>query len=121
MASDLKNFKFAITMPADTTASSYRRYVQLGFPNGAIFMFETFTATSKDWTALFSLVNGEHTIIISLDGADNWVGIYTLLIYTNKDPVDSLEAAKINQLVEMLIAVFHNVPLAEVVPADSNA
>uniref|UniRef100_A0A915KL00 Uncharacterized protein n=1 Tax=Romanomermis culicivorax TaxID=13658 RepID=A0A915KL00_ROMCU len=32
---------------------------------------------------------------------------------------DSLDAAKIDHLAEMLIATFHNVPLSEVLPADS--
>uniref|UniRef100_A0A915J110 Uncharacterized protein n=1 Tax=Romanomermis culicivorax TaxID=13658 RepID=A0A915J110_ROMCU len=95
MAADMKNFQFTVPMPANSTASSCPRYVQLRFPNSMMFVFETFTATPKDWTPLFSLVDGEHTIVISFDGADNWVGIYILLgtqFWTNhqkknKDPV----------------------------------
>uniref|UniRef100_A0A915JZX1 Uncharacterized protein n=1 Tax=Romanomermis culicivorax TaxID=13658 RepID=A0A915JZX1_ROMCU len=79
MADDMKNFKFTIAMPADSTASSYPRYVQLAFLNGTMFIFKTFTATPEDWTTLFSLVDGDHTIVISFDGADDWVGIYPLL------------------------------------------
>uniref|UniRef100_A0A915IQG9 Uncharacterized protein n=1 Tax=Romanomermis culicivorax TaxID=13658 RepID=A0A915IQG9_ROMCU len=79
MAANMKNFKFTITVPANTTASSYPRYVQLVFLNGTIFVFETFTATPEDWTPLFFLVDGHHTIVISLDGADDWAGIYALL------------------------------------------
>uniref|UniRef100_A0A915HGF4 Uncharacterized protein n=1 Tax=Romanomermis culicivorax TaxID=13658 RepID=A0A915HGF4_ROMCU len=79
MAGDMKNFQFAVPMPANSTASSYPRYIQLVFPNGTMFVFETFTATPEDWTALFSLVDGEHTIIVSFDGAEDWVGIYALL------------------------------------------
>uniref|UniRef100_A0A915L5E0 Uncharacterized protein n=1 Tax=Romanomermis culicivorax TaxID=13658 RepID=A0A915L5E0_ROMCU len=45
--------------------------------------------------ALFSLVNGEHTIVVSFDGANDWARIYTLLgtqfgtdhQKKNKDPV----------------------------------
>uniref|UniRef100_A0A915ISP9 Transposase n=1 Tax=Romanomermis culicivorax TaxID=13658 RepID=A0A915ISP9_ROMCU len=44
-----------------------------------MFVFETFTATPEDWTALFSLVDREHTIVISFDGAEDWAGIYALL------------------------------------------
>uniref|UniRef100_A0A915IKF6 Uncharacterized protein n=1 Tax=Romanomermis culicivorax TaxID=13658 RepID=A0A915IKF6_ROMCU len=36
-------------------------------------------ATPEDWTVLFSLIDSDHTIVISFDGADDWVGIYTLL------------------------------------------
>uniref|UniRef100_A0A915KYT5 Uncharacterized protein n=1 Tax=Romanomermis culicivorax TaxID=13658 RepID=A0A915KYT5_ROMCU len=79
MAPDMKSFQFAVPMPADSTAFSYPRYLQLAFPNGMMFVFETFTATPEDWTALFSLVDGDHTIVNSLDGADNWAGIYALL------------------------------------------
>uniref|UniRef100_A0A915JW70 Uncharacterized protein n=1 Tax=Romanomermis culicivorax TaxID=13658 RepID=A0A915JW70_ROMCU len=57
MAADMQHFKFIITMPADTTASSYPHYVQLAFPNGTMFVFEMFTATPEDWTPLFSLVD----------------------------------------------------------------
>uniref|UniRef100_A0A915JTM3 Uncharacterized protein n=1 Tax=Romanomermis culicivorax TaxID=13658 RepID=A0A915JTM3_ROMCU len=44
-------------------------------------------------------------------------------IYTTASlyPCDWLEAAEINWLAEMLIATFHNIPLTEIVPADSNA
>uniref|UniRef100_A0A915JGW3 Uncharacterized protein n=1 Tax=Romanomermis culicivorax TaxID=13658 RepID=A0A915JGW3_ROMCU len=49
------------------------------FPNGTMFIFETFTAMPEDWTALFSLVDGEHTIVVSFDGADDRAGIYALL------------------------------------------
>uniref|UniRef100_A0A915IZW2 Uncharacterized protein n=1 Tax=Romanomermis culicivorax TaxID=13658 RepID=A0A915IZW2_ROMCU len=63
MAMDMKNFKFSVPMPADSTASSYPRYV----------------ATPEDWTVLFSLIDSDHTIIISFDGADEWTGIYALL------------------------------------------
>uniref|UniRef100_A0A915KQK3 Uncharacterized protein n=1 Tax=Romanomermis culicivorax TaxID=13658 RepID=A0A915KQK3_ROMCU len=60
-----------------------------------MYVFETFTATREDWTALFSLVDGDHTIVISLHGAEDWVGIYTLLgtqlgtnsQKKNKDPI----------------------------------
>uniref|UniRef100_A0A915HLV3 Peptidase M12A domain-containing protein n=1 Tax=Romanomermis culicivorax TaxID=13658 RepID=A0A915HLV3_ROMCU len=79
MAADMKDFKFTIPMPADSTASSFPCYIQLAFPNGTIFVFKTFTATLEDWTALFSLVDGEHTILISFDGADDWAGIDVLL------------------------------------------
>uniref|UniRef100_A0A915HPM1 Uncharacterized protein n=1 Tax=Romanomermis culicivorax TaxID=13658 RepID=A0A915HPM1_ROMCU len=95
MAPDMKQFQFTVPMPADSTASSYPRYMQLAYPNGTMFVFEMFTATWEDWNALFSLVNSEHTIVVSFDGADDWVGIYTLLgtqLRTNcqkknKDPV----------------------------------
>uniref|UniRef100_A0A915HWG6 Uncharacterized protein n=1 Tax=Romanomermis culicivorax TaxID=13658 RepID=A0A915HWG6_ROMCU len=66
-------------MPADSMASSYPWYVQLTYPNGTMFVFEMFTATPEDWTALFSLVDGEHTIVVCFDGADDWAGIYALL------------------------------------------
>uniref|UniRef100_A0A915IZQ2 Uncharacterized protein n=1 Tax=Romanomermis culicivorax TaxID=13658 RepID=A0A915IZQ2_ROMCU len=97
MATDMKNFQFTMLMPADSTASSYPRYVQLVFPNSTMFVFETFTATLEDWTALFSLVDGEHTIVVSFDGAKDWAGIYALLgtqfqtdcQKKNKDPVTS--------------------------------
>uniref|UniRef100_A0A915HUN0 Uncharacterized protein n=1 Tax=Romanomermis culicivorax TaxID=13658 RepID=A0A915HUN0_ROMCU len=79
MAADMKNFPFAVPMPADSMASSYPRYVQLAFPNSMMFIFETFAATPEDWTPLFPLVDGEHTIVISFDGADDWAGIYALL------------------------------------------
>uniref|UniRef100_A0A915K740 Uncharacterized protein n=1 Tax=Romanomermis culicivorax TaxID=13658 RepID=A0A915K740_ROMCU len=90
MAADMKNFQFAMPMPANSTASSYPCYVQLAFP-----IFETFAATLEDWTALFSLVDSEHTIIISFNGADDWAGINTLLgtqfrtdrQKKNKDPI----------------------------------
>uniref|UniRef100_A0A915L2L9 Uncharacterized protein n=1 Tax=Romanomermis culicivorax TaxID=13658 RepID=A0A915L2L9_ROMCU len=95
MAADMKNFQFTMPMPADSMASSYRRYIQLTFPKGTMFIFETFAATPEDWTALFSLVHGKHTIVVSFDGADDWVGIYALLGIQfrtdfqkkNKDPV----------------------------------
>uniref|UniRef100_A0A915K5M7 DNA-directed DNA polymerase n=1 Tax=Romanomermis culicivorax TaxID=13658 RepID=A0A915K5M7_ROMCU len=95
MAADMKNFQFTVLMPADSTASSYLQYVQLTFPNGTMFVFETFAATPEEWTRLFSLVNGEHTIVVSFDGANDWVGIYALLgtqfrtnhQKKNKDPV----------------------------------
>uniref|UniRef100_A0A915IS91 Uncharacterized protein n=1 Tax=Romanomermis culicivorax TaxID=13658 RepID=A0A915IS91_ROMCU len=58
MAADMKNFQFTLPMPADSTAFSYPRYVQLTFPNGTMFIFETLAATPEDWTALFSLVTG---------------------------------------------------------------
>uniref|UniRef100_A0A915HG08 Uncharacterized protein n=1 Tax=Romanomermis culicivorax TaxID=13658 RepID=A0A915HG08_ROMCU len=76
MAVDMKNFQFNMPMPANSTVSSYQRYVQLTFPNGTMFIFETYTATPEDWTALFSLVDDEHTIVVSFHGADNWAGIY---------------------------------------------
>uniref|UniRef100_A0A915JIB7 Uncharacterized protein n=1 Tax=Romanomermis culicivorax TaxID=13658 RepID=A0A915JIB7_ROMCU len=69
MATDMKHFQFTMPMPADSTASSYPQYVQLAFPNITMFVFETFTATPEDWTALFSLVDGEHTIVAA-DGSD---------------------------------------------------
>uniref|UniRef100_A0A915J341 Uncharacterized protein n=1 Tax=Romanomermis culicivorax TaxID=13658 RepID=A0A915J341_ROMCU len=75
----MKSFQFPVPMPADSTASSYPRYVQLSFPNGTMFVFETFTATLEDWTALFSLVDGEHIIVVSFNGADDWEGIYAIL------------------------------------------
>uniref|UniRef100_A0A915JYJ4 Uncharacterized protein n=1 Tax=Romanomermis culicivorax TaxID=13658 RepID=A0A915JYJ4_ROMCU len=95
MAADMNNFQLAMPMIADSTASSYPPYVQLAFPNGMMYVFETFTATPEDWTALFSLVNGDHTIVISFDRADDWAGIYALLgtqfrtdrQKKNKDPV----------------------------------
>uniref|UniRef100_A0A915JFM1 Uncharacterized protein n=1 Tax=Romanomermis culicivorax TaxID=13658 RepID=A0A915JFM1_ROMCU len=82
-------------MPADSTASSYPQYIQLPLPNGRMFVFGTFATTPEDWTALFSLVHGEHTIDVSFDGADDWAGIYALLgtqFWTdhqkkNKDPI----------------------------------
>uniref|UniRef100_A0A915LB03 Uncharacterized protein n=1 Tax=Romanomermis culicivorax TaxID=13658 RepID=A0A915LB03_ROMCU len=91
----MKNFQFTVPMPADSTASSYLRYVQLAFSKGRMFIFETFTATPEDWTALFSLVDNEHTIVVSFDGADDWAGIYALLgtqfrtdhQKKNKDPI----------------------------------
>uniref|UniRef100_A0A915IR49 Uncharacterized protein n=1 Tax=Romanomermis culicivorax TaxID=13658 RepID=A0A915IR49_ROMCU len=46
-------------------------------PAKDVFNFEA--ARPKDWTPLFSLVDGEHTIIISSDGADDWAGTYALL------------------------------------------
>uniref|UniRef100_A0A915J199 Uncharacterized protein n=1 Tax=Romanomermis culicivorax TaxID=13658 RepID=A0A915J199_ROMCU len=60
-----------------------------------MLVFETFTVTLGDWTALFSLVHGEYTIIISFNGDDDWAGIYPLLgtqfrtnhQKKNKDPV----------------------------------
>uniref|UniRef100_A0A915J1T2 Uncharacterized protein n=1 Tax=Romanomermis culicivorax TaxID=13658 RepID=A0A915J1T2_ROMCU len=79
MAADMKQFQLTVPMPAESTASSYPRYVQLAYPNGTMFVFETFTTTLEDWTALFSLVEGEHTIIVSFDGAEDWAGIYALL------------------------------------------
>uniref|UniRef100_A0A915IRC5 Uncharacterized protein n=1 Tax=Romanomermis culicivorax TaxID=13658 RepID=A0A915IRC5_ROMCU len=79
MATDIKNFQFTVPMPADSRASIYQGYVQLMFPNGTMFVFETFTATLEDWTALFSLVDGKHTIFVSFHGADDWAGIYALL------------------------------------------
>uniref|UniRef100_A0A915HFI2 Uncharacterized protein n=1 Tax=Romanomermis culicivorax TaxID=13658 RepID=A0A915HFI2_ROMCU len=79
MAADMKNFQFTVPMPANSTASSNPWYVQLAFPNGTMFVFETFTTTPEDWTALFPLVNSEHTIVVSFDGADDWPGIYALL------------------------------------------
>uniref|UniRef100_A0A915JXB7 Uncharacterized protein n=1 Tax=Romanomermis culicivorax TaxID=13658 RepID=A0A915JXB7_ROMCU len=95
MAADMKQFQFTVPMPADSMASSYPRYLQLTCPNGRMFVFKTFTATLEDWTTLFSLVDGKHTIIISFDGADDWVGIYALLDNQfqtdrqkkNKDPI----------------------------------
>uniref|UniRef100_A0A915IBB4 Uncharacterized protein n=1 Tax=Romanomermis culicivorax TaxID=13658 RepID=A0A915IBB4_ROMCU len=75
MAVDMKQFQFTVPMPADSTASSYPRYLQLAYPNGTMFVFETFTATWEDWNALFSLVDGEHTMVVSFDGADDWTGI----------------------------------------------
>uniref|UniRef100_A0A915KKQ1 Uncharacterized protein n=1 Tax=Romanomermis culicivorax TaxID=13658 RepID=A0A915KKQ1_ROMCU len=95
MAADMKNFRFTVPMPANSTVSSYPRYVQLGYPNSTMFVFETFTATLEDWTTLFSLVDGEHTIVVSFDGADDWAGIYVLLgtqfrtdrQKKNKDPI----------------------------------
>uniref|UniRef100_A0A915KZY7 Uncharacterized protein n=1 Tax=Romanomermis culicivorax TaxID=13658 RepID=A0A915KZY7_ROMCU len=75
MAADMKSFQFTVPMPADSMASSYPRYIQLVFPNSTMFVFETFTATPEDWTTLFSLVDGEHTIVVSFDGADDWAGI----------------------------------------------
>uniref|UniRef100_A0A915JN16 Uncharacterized protein n=1 Tax=Romanomermis culicivorax TaxID=13658 RepID=A0A915JN16_ROMCU len=79
MVADMKNFQFTVPMLADSRASSYPRYVQLAFPNGMMFVFETFTTAPEDWTALFSLVDGKHTLIVSFDGANNWAGIYALL------------------------------------------
>uniref|UniRef100_A0A915IQT7 Uncharacterized protein n=1 Tax=Romanomermis culicivorax TaxID=13658 RepID=A0A915IQT7_ROMCU len=95
MATDMKSFQFALPMPADSMPSSYPQYVQLAFPDGMTFSFETFTATPEDWTVLFFLVDRDHTIIISFDGANNWVGKYALLgtqfqtdrQKKNKDPV----------------------------------
>uniref|UniRef100_A0A915IJX9 Uncharacterized protein n=1 Tax=Romanomermis culicivorax TaxID=13658 RepID=A0A915IJX9_ROMCU len=95
MTADMKNFQFAVPMPANSTASSYLCYIQLTFPNGTMFVFQTFAATPEDWTELFSLVDSEHTILVSFDGADDWVGIYALLSTQfrtdrqkeNKDPV----------------------------------
>uniref|UniRef100_A0A915KEU9 Uncharacterized protein n=1 Tax=Romanomermis culicivorax TaxID=13658 RepID=A0A915KEU9_ROMCU len=59
MAADMKNFQFAMPMPAYSTASSYPRHVQLAFPNGRMFILETFTATLEDWTVFspWSMVN----------------------------------------------------------------
>uniref|UniRef100_A0A915I4V9 Uncharacterized protein n=1 Tax=Romanomermis culicivorax TaxID=13658 RepID=A0A915I4V9_ROMCU len=64
MAAHIKNFQFTVPMPADSTASSYLGYVQLPFWNGMMYIFQTFTATPEDWTALFALVVGDHTIVI---------------------------------------------------------
>uniref|UniRef100_A0A915J8N0 Uncharacterized protein n=1 Tax=Romanomermis culicivorax TaxID=13658 RepID=A0A915J8N0_ROMCU len=63
-----------------------------------MFVFKTFTAIQEDWTALFSLVDSNHTIIVSFDGANDWVGIYALLgtqcrmdpQKKNKDPVNKV-------------------------------
>uniref|UniRef100_A0A915J1V3 Uncharacterized protein n=1 Tax=Romanomermis culicivorax TaxID=13658 RepID=A0A915J1V3_ROMCU len=71
LAADMKNFKSKVPMPADPHASSYPCYIQLAFPNGNMLIFTTFTAKPEDWTALFSLIDGDHTIVISYDGADN--------------------------------------------------
>uniref|UniRef100_A0A915L845 Peptidase A2 domain-containing protein n=1 Tax=Romanomermis culicivorax TaxID=13658 RepID=A0A915L845_ROMCU len=95
MAADMKKFQFAVPMPSNSTASSYPRYVQLTFPNGVMLIFETFATTPEDWTVLFSLVDGEHTIVVSFHGADDWTGIYALLgtqsrtdrQKKNKDPI----------------------------------
>uniref|UniRef100_A0A915KFZ2 Uncharacterized protein n=1 Tax=Romanomermis culicivorax TaxID=13658 RepID=A0A915KFZ2_ROMCU len=131
IAADIKNFQFAVPMPADSTASSYPRYIQLAFPNSMMYIFETFTATLEDWTALFSLVDRDHTIIISFDRADNWAGIYALLgthrygfipeAYNAPAlfPHDSLDAAEIDHLAETLIAAFHNITLTDVLPPDA--
>uniref|UniRef100_A0A915II40 Uncharacterized protein n=1 Tax=Romanomermis culicivorax TaxID=13658 RepID=A0A915II40_ROMCU len=83
MASNMKHFKFTIPMPANTTVSSY---IQLAFPSRTMIVFETFTTTPEDWTALFSN---------RPDRANDWVGIYALLgtqfctdrQKKNKDPV----------------------------------
>uniref|UniRef100_A0A915KC88 Uncharacterized protein n=1 Tax=Romanomermis culicivorax TaxID=13658 RepID=A0A915KC88_ROMCU len=75
MATDMKNFQFTVPMPADSTAPSYPRYIQLAYPNGTMFVFKTFTTTPEDWTALFALVDGEHTIVVSFDDAEDWAGI----------------------------------------------
>uniref|UniRef100_A0A915IRX8 Uncharacterized protein n=1 Tax=Romanomermis culicivorax TaxID=13658 RepID=A0A915IRX8_ROMCU len=83
MAGNMKNFKFAVTMPADSTASSYPRDIQLAFLSGTMFVFETLAVTLEDWTALFSLVDGQHTILISFDGGNDWAGIYALLSYSS--------------------------------------
>uniref|UniRef100_A0A915J1N6 Uncharacterized protein n=1 Tax=Romanomermis culicivorax TaxID=13658 RepID=A0A915J1N6_ROMCU len=72
IAMDMKNFQYTMPMPANSMASSYPRYIQLPFPNGTMYVFETFTTTPEDWTALFSLVDGDHTIFISFDGANDW-------------------------------------------------
>uniref|UniRef100_A0A915K7L6 Uncharacterized protein n=1 Tax=Romanomermis culicivorax TaxID=13658 RepID=A0A915K7L6_ROMCU len=71
MARDMKNFKFTVPMPANCTASSYWHYVQLPFPYGTMFVFETFAEMLEDWMALFFLIDGEHIILISFDGADD--------------------------------------------------
>uniref|UniRef100_A0A915KTS6 Uncharacterized protein n=1 Tax=Romanomermis culicivorax TaxID=13658 RepID=A0A915KTS6_ROMCU len=91
-------------------------------------------------------VDGEHTIIVSFDGAEDWAGIYALLgtqfrtdrQKKNNDPVvkaihfdayrvynasalfphDSLDAAQIDHLAESIIAAFHNVALSDVLPPD---
>uniref|UniRef100_A0A915JAN0 Uncharacterized protein n=1 Tax=Romanomermis culicivorax TaxID=13658 RepID=A0A915JAN0_ROMCU len=104
----------------------------------------------KDWTVLFSLVHGEHIIIVSFDGANDWAGIYALLntqICTNcqeknKDPVvkaihfdayqpDVLAYAALNAFYPILLFLafnwpkpapaFHNIPLMAVVPAHLTA
>uniref|UniRef100_A0A915K910 Uncharacterized protein n=1 Tax=Romanomermis culicivorax TaxID=13658 RepID=A0A915K910_ROMCU len=49
MAADMKSFQFTMPMPADSTASSYPQYIQLAFPNGRMFVLESFTATPEDW------------------------------------------------------------------------
>uniref|UniRef100_A0A915JMJ4 Uncharacterized protein n=1 Tax=Romanomermis culicivorax TaxID=13658 RepID=A0A915JMJ4_ROMCU len=82
-------------MPANSTASGYPLYVQLAFPNPTMFVFKTFTARPEDWMALFSLVDGKHTIVISFNGDSDRAGIYALLntqFHTdhqkkNKDPI----------------------------------
>uniref|UniRef100_A0A915HX49 Uncharacterized protein n=1 Tax=Romanomermis culicivorax TaxID=13658 RepID=A0A915HX49_ROMCU len=119
MAVDMKNFKFAVLMPADSTASSNLGYIQLAFRNSTMFVLETFTATLEDWTTLFSLVDHDHIILISFDEADNWVGIYALLCTQfsthrqekNKDAVvkaihfDVYQAPVVAQVVVQLPAV----------------
>uniref|UniRef100_A0A915I8I3 Uncharacterized protein n=1 Tax=Romanomermis culicivorax TaxID=13658 RepID=A0A915I8I3_ROMCU len=85
MAADMQNFQFAVPMPADSTVSSYPQYVQFVFPNDTMFVFETFTATLEDWTALFSLVDSEHTIVVSFNGADDRRE-YTLFWLLNSRP-----------------------------------
>uniref|UniRef100_A0A915IGD2 Uncharacterized protein n=1 Tax=Romanomermis culicivorax TaxID=13658 RepID=A0A915IGD2_ROMCU len=79
MAGDMKQFKFTVPMPADSMASSYLGYIQLAFSSGTMFMFETFAAMPEDWTVLFSLVDGEHTIVVSFHVANDWAGNYALL------------------------------------------
>uniref|UniRef100_A0A915KUR8 Integrase zinc-binding domain-containing protein n=1 Tax=Romanomermis culicivorax TaxID=13658 RepID=A0A915KUR8_ROMCU len=66
------NISLVVPMPANSTTSSYLRYMQLAFPNGTMFIFETFTAMWEDWTAFFIIVDSKHTIVISFDGADYW-------------------------------------------------
>uniref|UniRef100_A0A915IXL6 Uncharacterized protein n=1 Tax=Romanomermis culicivorax TaxID=13658 RepID=A0A915IXL6_ROMCU len=124
-----------ISMPADSTASSYSQYIQLAFPNGTMFVFETFIAMPKDWTALFTLDSKNLYLqpgVLACAALDPFYPILLFLalgpnhfipnIYNAVSlyPHYSLEAAKIDQLIKTLIFTFHNVPLTEVVPADMN-
>uniref|UniRef100_A0A915HIE3 Uncharacterized protein n=1 Tax=Romanomermis culicivorax TaxID=13658 RepID=A0A915HIE3_ROMCU len=119
MATDMKNFQFTVPMPADSMASSYRRYIQLAFTNGMMFVFETFTATPEDWTTLFSLVDGDHTVVISFNEADDWGFIPEVCNAPTLFPQDSLDAAEIDHLAKTLIATFHSVMLMEVLPTEA--
>uniref|UniRef100_A0A915IVN2 Uncharacterized protein n=1 Tax=Romanomermis culicivorax TaxID=13658 RepID=A0A915IVN2_ROMCU len=117
MATDMKNFQFTVPMPTASsysTASSYLRYVQLTFPNSMMYIFKPFTTTPEDWTAPFSLVEGNHTIIISFNGADDWAGIYTLLgtqfgtdhQKKNKDPAIHFEAYPVIQNIDISLSLY---------------
>uniref|UniRef100_A0A915J865 Uncharacterized protein n=1 Tax=Romanomermis culicivorax TaxID=13658 RepID=A0A915J865_ROMCU len=134
MAVDMKNFQFAVPMQADSKASSYPGYVQLAFPNGTMFVFETFAATPEDWTVLFSLVDATSFLQSNVFAYTALDAHYPLLLFLAFGhysfvpevynapalfPHDSLDATEIDHLTETIIPTFHNVALSEVLPANS--